>query len=210
MLTLIRIAGHKKYRTRTAAQWQCMCECGNVVVIVNSNLGNGTVSCGCYFRNVASKHSTTHGYSSKRSTKPRRILLQCWYGMNNRCKNQRVANYPDYGGRGIRVLWLTFEAFLDDMAASWKPGLSLDRIDNDGHYCKENCRWATRREQARNTSRNRIFEVNGIKACAKDLGLHFGVSDCTSLRRIDRLGWSPERAFLTPSTQRKDSKPYAI
>jgi hypothetical protein len=75
-----------------------------------------------------------------------------WTNMKTRCDNPKSTQYKWYGGRGIRYTedWFTFAGFYDDMYESWEPGLTLDRKDNNGPYCKDNCRWATHLEQGRN------------------------------------------------------------
>jgi hypothetical protein len=102
------------------------------------------------------------------------LLFQTWRGMWQRCCNPRSTVYKDYGGRGICPCdrWRWFDNFLTDMEPGWQPGLSLDRIDNDGGYSPENCRWATRTEQARNTR-----------------GVHIDMETARSFRILRELGW---------------------
>lgn len=122
--------------------------------------------------------------------------------MKQRCENPKDAKYGDYGARGIRVCeeWrVDFRNFLRDMGQ--KPaGLTLDRIDNDGHYCKANCRWATQREQNTN-KRNTVFvTVNGQKipliTAAEKAGITWNCAD----KRLKR-GWTVERTFGIPILQ---------
>jgi len=91
-----------------------------------------------------------HGMRTANNTHP---AYRAWHNMKGRCLNPKDKRYKDYGGRGIKVCdrWLDyFIHFRDDMLATWKPGLSLDRIDNDGNYEPNNCKWSTSSEQAKN------------------------------------------------------------
>jgi len=95
--------------------------------------------------------------------KPAKPGYAVWYGLRQRCNKPKAINYSYYGGRGITYdpRWNSFDAFWEDMGPSFQAGLTLDRIDSSGNYCKENCRWATRTEQATNTRRNVFFEYGG-------------------------------------------------
>ena len=130
------------------ARWTCRCVCGNEIVTLGSSLRNGnTKSCGCLRVDVNDKRSTKHGHATNGITP----TYHTWAGMKNRCSNKTHKDYKNYGGRGIVFCdeWNDFTNFLFDMGV--KPnGKSLDRINNEGDYCKNNCRWATPKEQANN------------------------------------------------------------
>jgi hypothetical protein len=125
--------------------WVCRCDCGGERIVRGSDLIRGmSKSCNCLRKEMFAKRSTKHGLCRSRA-------YQSWKGMKARCFNPRDRAYPDYGGRGITVCerWLIFENFYADMGER-PPGMSLDRINNDGNYEPGNCRWATVAEQLAN------------------------------------------------------------
>lgn len=127
-------------------------------------------------------------------------LYDTWAEMKQRCLISSKENYPRYGGRGVTVCdrWLnSFAAFEEDMSPR-PPGTTLDRIDNDGPYSPENCRWATLTEQARNRSTNRFLEFRGQRKTVIDWAEEVGISRKTICSRLDQHGWSVERALTTP------------
>ena len=115
-------------------------------------------------------------------------VYRCWQSMKQRCLNKNDIGYKNYGGRGITVCpeWLnSFKNFYADMGK--KPeGLSLDRIDNDGNYCKENCRWATLEEQHNNTRANRFLTYNNKTQTMAQWAREFNISSSTLFGRIKR------------------------
>lgn len=120
-----------------------------------------------------------------------------WRGMKRRCYSPKCAKYPRYGGRGIRVCdrWLeSFDNFLADMGPRPSPEHSIDRIDNDGNYEPSNCRWATREEQQRNTSRARMITIGGRSAPLAEWEKLSGMGRDAVRARL-RRGWSPEEAL---------------
>lgn len=122
-----------------------------------------------------------------------------WGGILSRCNNPRHTPYPFYGGRGIRVCdrWLQYENFLADMGRRPSPKHSIDRIDNDGDYAPENCRWAVMSEQWRNTRRTRLVSFRGKTQCLKDWATELGINYSTLHTRITRYGWPVQRALTT-------------
>jgi hypothetical protein len=134
----------------------------------------------------------THGASGNHRPT---LTYRCWANMIQRCTNPRRALYRTYGGRGITVCerWRRFENFLADMGEQ-PTEMSLDRIDNNGNYEPGNCRWATRAEQSRNTSRNRMLTFNGVTQCAADWAAAVGIPWPTIHRRL-KDGWPIERVL---------------
>lgn len=180
-------AGVKGIGKRARSYWICLCECGrNSTVCAGDLIGGYVSSCGCITR------SRTHGDS--RSTEHR-----SWLQMKDRCLNENSAHYSSYGGRGIKVCkrWLTYENFLADMGRKSGAGFSLDRIDNNGNYCPENCRWATASQQARNTRQNKILELNGEKKTLAEWAEEHGLKLGTLWRRLN-LGWSLSQSLAEP------------
>lgn len=141
----------------TSIAWACRCSCGTEKVVQGSNLRSGhSQSCGCLMREVV----TTHGRYLTRQ-------YRAWSGMIARCHSPKNGGFKHYGGRGISVCkrWRSFENFLADMGERPGPKHSIDRIDTNGNYEPENCRWATNAEQQLNkrTTRNSILGVTGIR-----------------------------------------------
>lgn len=153
------------------AMWKFKCDCGNDIVIRGSEVSRGaTNSCGC-LKAINSKLSNT------KHNLARSKVYKTWINMKARCFNENDINFNDYGARGIAVCtrWLVFENFLEDMGQP-KKGESLDRIDNNKGYSKDNCRWATNKEQIRNRSTSRIITIDGvdyesISVASEELGL---------------------------------------
>lgn len=140
-----------------------LCSCGVELTTQIYGVKSGkTNSCGCYQIEIATKCNTTHGFRNHR-------LYKVWKSMIHRCINKKNKDYDNYGGRGITVCdrWLDVKNFIEDMYSTYKEGLSIDRIDVNGNYCKENCRWATKNVQARNTRILKSTNTSGYR------GVHF-------------------------------------
>jgi hypothetical protein len=127
------------------------------------------------------------------------FLYWRWYEMHRRCKDVSRRDFKNYGARGIRVdpRWNKFKQFREDMEPSFKPGLTLGRKDNDGPYCKENCRWETPQQQHRNTRQNRVLEINGLKKTVVEWSELAGISQTLVAHRL-WSGWSDKDAVFRP------------
>lgn len=173
-------------------RWIAKCECGTekLVFVRHLSLGN---SKGC--SKCSKKRKNTHMMTNT-------VEYKTWSGMRGRCLNKNNDRYHQYGGRGISVCerWNRFENFIEDMGQR-PEGKSLDRIDVDGNYCKENCRWATPKEQMRNTTLNKKNGLGkSIIEAADDVGLPYS----TLQSRLNR-GWDIDRALTLPLQDKNES-----
>lgn len=171
--------------------WLCRCSCGKETIASGSVLQSGQkISCGCYFLEVAAAKGRAKKIHGMTNTK----AYRSWSGMKQRCYNKKNQKFPEYGGRGISVCerWSSFENFISDMGAP-KEHESIDRVDVNGNYCPENCRWATQLEQQNNRRDNVIFEVNGERLTMAQYARKYGLNEDKIQQRLAR-GWSFNRA----------------
>lgn len=177
-------------------EWLCLCNCGTEKTISSGPLLSGrTRSCGCLSRENTILRNTTHGHAGKVVARS----YNTWAGMIDRCRNPKNKKYKDYGGRGITVSneWMDYGRFIEDMGPSPAKGYSLDRIDVNGNYTKENCRWATPLEQASNRRNNVIVHSPDGDMCASVAARFYGISGAILLKRIHQ-GWDHYEAIFTP------------
>ncbi len=180
------------------ALWQCECKCGKKIVTKGKYLRNGdTKSCGCLVKEVASKRmnerNTKHG---KRNTR----LYAIWHGMKQRTQEKTNKAYEKYGGRGIKLCeeWNDFNKFEKwALENGYMHSLTLDRKDNDGDYCPQNCRWTTYKTQANNRSNNVVIEYNGETKTVSQWAEEKGLRSDTLRSRLNR-GWDITNALETP------------
>lgn len=127
-------------------------------------------------------------------------MYKIWANMKGRCFRKNNINYKNYGGRGIKICkrWLNFENFYEDMREGYSEKLTLDRVDNNGDYEPSNCRWATYKQQCRNTRKNVLYKYGGEKFHSADVFNKFGIKRQTFEKRVRDLGWSVEDAIETP------------
>jgi len=195
-----KLTALEKIKINGLYHWKCRCDCGNEKTVVAGNLKRKikpTKSCGCLNNEVPRKGIDNPNYKHGNALNGvRSRMLNIWSGMMRRCHDKNDANYPNYGARGIVVCerWQTFSNFLEDMKDA-PVGLSLDRIDNNKGYSKENCRWATNTQQTRNCRSNVILEHNGaakpLSVWAEDTGINY----FTLYSRIKKLGWNVDKAL---------------
>ena len=187
------------------AMFLCECSCGTEKTVMAVSLRNGnTQSCGCLRIERVKQAVTTHSMS-------KHPLMSVWDGMMRRCYKMSARYYKDYGGRGIVVCerWHAAGNFIADNKKLYRPGRSLDRIDNDGPYSPENCQWSTSAQQARNKRNNRLLTYRGKTQCVTDWAKEIGVAPEVLFSRILRYGWSTKKALTTRPNKAK-SAPHMI
>ncbi len=192
-LTVISRAENNKHRS---AMWNCRCDCGATGVFKGRNLWIGkTKSCGCWLREPENRYRK-HGCSPRKGPSSE---WMAWKAMRQRCSNANHPQFRNYGGRGITVCqrWSEFANFIQDMGRKPSEGLSIERIDNNKGYSKENCIWATRRAQNRNRRNNLILTHSGRSQTLTDWANECGLKFNTLYFRVLR-GWPMEKALVPP------------
>ena len=185
--------------------WLCRCDCGKLVRTTAASLFSGqTKSCSCYSIDLVVQRSTKHNHQRRGKTTTE---YKAWQHLKHRCMKPSDPAYCHYGGRGIVVCeqWLnSFQNFIADMGLKPTPDHSIDRVDNDGPYSPENCRWATCIEQANNrrkASRYKpatyILEHAGAQRTLMEWSIHTGIKYSTLLARV-KGGWPYEKVLTQP------------
>lgn len=141
----------------------------------------------------------THGMNRTR-------IHRIYTTMKQRCTNPKNQAYLRYGGRGIKCEWKSCEEFIKDMFPTYESHLQLDRINNDGNYCKSNCRWVTPKQNSRNKRNNLFLKYKGKKYIASELAELYNISAVRLVNRVVSLGWSVNKALKTPVRYSKKSK----
>lgn len=161
---------------KPVVHFDCRCVCGKVIPVKGGSLLSGhSKSCGC--------QKIKHGLSNKER------LYQTWKNMRRRCFDPKNKRWDQYGGRGITICpeWNEYSAFREwAMAHGYRDDLTIDRIDVDGNYCPENCRWADSKTQANNNSRNRYFNHHGERLTMSQLADRLGITYSTLQHRVER------------------------
>lgn len=190
----LTVTGFRNGKSGEGRKASCLCECGSIVEVRQSALIRGaTRSCGCLQKERAKQASTTHG---KRKVKEYSV----WNMMRRRCYDVKEPCYIHYGGRGIEVCerWRTsFEHFYADMQPRPSQEHTLERVDVNGDYCPENCKWATRSEQNRNKRTTKYISHAGKTMIAIDWDKHNGWKSGIVSNRIFN-GWNPKQAVSWP------------
>lgn len=181
--------------------WECICQCGGIALVNSGNLKHGGVTtCGCHMG------FKKHGDWNKR-------IRVIWVNMNRRCGNKSDKQYMCYGGRGIIVCdeWLGEDGYLNFKKWAYENGyddaLTIERIDVNGGYNRDNCKWATHLEQGNNKRTNHFLEIDGTKKTVAQWSRISGTRGSRIIDRI-RLGWNPEDAVFKPTNKNKIAKIY--
>lgn len=184
-LTVLGIAERPKYL-------RCLCSCGTEKEIRFDHVKYERISsCGCLAREI--KPALRHGLTDTRTHR-------VWANMLSRCFNPNLEQFKNYGGRGITVCenWhKSFESFLADMGECPSDDLTIERINNNGHYEPGNCKWATAKEQGSNKRNNHFLAYKGETKTIAEWSRHTGLAESTIKNRIFYLGWSIDEALST-------------
>lgn len=190
--TIIEEIAPKIISNKPRRMFRCQCECGNTGEVQLSCLRNGhSTSCGCEQKKRASETQTKHGLAEKHP------LYCTWKNMKKRCNNPNASEYESYGDRGISVCseWLKdFKSFYDwSINNGWSRELTIDRIDTNGNYCPENCRWSTVEIQMNNMTKNHYVEYNGETFTLSTLAKHLNIPYNIVRYRLSNCKWNVEQ-----------------
>lgn len=198
-LTILRLDRMEKRGRIWKSFWCCRCDCGTECVLPGANFSSGnTKSCGCLRREAGLTKNLRHGRSYTRA-------YNIWQLLIRRCTDPNNESFADYGGRGITICnrWLEcFENFYADMGDPPTGRHSIDREDNNGGYSKGNCRWATAKQQSRNSRRNVHVEYQGHRRCISEWAEVLGLKMHTLYARLFVYRWDVHRSFTTPVRKR--------
>lgn len=191
-LKVIRRNGSSKHKR---ALWLCRCDCGNELTVIGNSLTVGRVnSCGCLKIEQLKERLITHGLTTSEHFHP---LYETWSGIKDRINNPNNPGWHNYGGRGIKICdrWKdSFQNFIDDMGPRPSDKHSIDRIDNDGDYCPDNCRWATRKQQANNKQTSISITIGNQTKPISEWCKHYKIKYATALWRFNH-GWAIDKIF---------------
>ena len=190
--TIIEEIAPKIISGKPRRMFRCQCKCGNIGEVQLACLRNGhSTSCGCEQKRRAAKAQTKHGLADKHP------LYFTWKNMKKRCNYPNASEYENYGGRGICVCeeWSnSFQSFYDwAINNGWSRELTIDRIDTNGNYCPENCRWSTIETQMNNMTKNHYIEYNGDTYTLSTLAKHLDIPYNIVRYRLSNCKWSVEQ-----------------
>lgn len=208
-LTVIERAGSNKNKQ---ALWLCKCDCGNEVKVISADLKSGhTKSCGClHIQRIIQYNKQTKSTHNMTNTR----LYKIWYTMKQRCYYTKHKSYNNYGAKGIRICqeWINdFQSFYDwaikngyDENAKYGK-CTLDRIDVNGNYEPDNCRWVDMKVQTRNRTNNHLLTYNGETHCISEWAEKLNIPKYAIMNRL-RQKWNLQKIFNTPIRKRKGVK----
>lgn len=194
---LVVVAKSNKRDRGNAPLYECTCDCGKTTYTTTYRLrSQKTRSCGCLGATNRAAANTKHGHASRGKWS---TTYKAWMTMKRRCRSNVPKVRKAYKDKGIDICdrWSDYNSFLKDVGEAPTPKHTLDRIDNSKGYFPGNVRWATRIEQARNTTRNRLLTYKGKTQCASAWAEELGIHKGTIATRL-RLGWSVEETLSTP------------
>lgn len=188
-------------KIKNKTSWECICDCGNTKIVPGINLRTGqTRSCGCLHREQLIARQ-------KKYDVPKR-LRYIWHKIIDRCENEKNVAYKYYGGKGIKVCdtWHdSYQFFQWAMSNGYSENLTIDRINFNGNYEPNNCRWVSFKKQQNNKSNNRYETINGITKTVQEWCEYYEVKTALVWNRLTR-GWAFEDALLKPSQKEFNGK----
>ena len=207
MSNLIDLTGQKfgrltvierSYIPSKKTRWLCKCDCGETRHVLSYQLRSGkTKSCGCFSKDFARENFSTHNLSKEK-------LYFVHNTMNMRCHNENSTEYKNYGARGISVCdeWRGRQGVVNfynwSLSNGYKEGLQIDRIDVNGNYEPNNCRWVSSKEQSINKRTNHLLNYNGETKTIKEFSEIYNIPYKTLFNRIVYLNWSIEKSLKHP------------
>lgn len=179
-------------RKNRHAVWLCICDCGSEILVESSRLTSGnTKSCGCLKAELNKSRALKHGHYNER-------LYKIWFDMKRRCYNKERKAYKYYGAKGITVCkeWLNNYNSFHDWALShgYNNNLTLERIDFNGNYCPENCKWISQKEQTQNSSHNHFIKFNNKTLTITQWSKEIGIAPKTIRERLNK-GWATNKVL---------------
>ena len=177
-------------------KWICVCSCGNRTTVTGRNLQSGnSKSCGCLQAERRGATQRTHGLTKQR-------VYRIWLSMKSRCKYPSHYTYRFYGAKGVKYdpRWESFDAFLSDMGHPPDDSMTLDRIDPEGHYSRQNCRWVTMQAQKNNMRKS--VEWRGEKLSVAEVARRNGIPRTSLVTLLNYKGMGLEEAVAHAVSRR--------